>query len=212
MVRLTTISNIFAGIGLAILGFSAILKYLLEPLVTEYPVYADIPFYAWIGGAALLGLVVLFSIITTFFEITGFVHPEDKLVSNMFVFLMAIGTVLIYGIIDETEATRQILFNAGSMIVIAFVFLFIFVFFSKNLTESGEMGQVKEMTARFMLVSLALGLVMAGLNVGLTYIYESLSYEYAAGALGLVAIALSILLVLVLGRKYEPVGEVDLSE
>jgi hypothetical protein len=210
MVRLTTISNIFAGIGLAILGFSAILKYMLEGLGVGDTPY---PFYMWIGGAALLGLVVLFSIINTFTEMTGFVHPEDKLVSNMFVFLMAIGTILIFGVLDEGEAFQQSLFDMGAMIVIAFVFLFIFVYFSRNLTESGEMGQVKEMTARFMLVSLALGLVMAGLKVGLDYIYVTTgSYEYSAGALGLVAIGLSILLVLVLGRKYEPVGEVDFSE
>jgi hypothetical protein len=209
MVRLTTLSNILAGIGLAILGFSAILKYMLEGLGVGTTGY---PFYMWVGGAALLGLVVIFSIINTFTEITGFVHPEDKLVSNMFVFLMAIGTILIFGILDEGVAFQQNLFEAGSMIVIAFVFLFIFVFFSRNLTESGEMGQVKEMTARFMIVSLALGLVMAGLKVGLDIIYQTLSYEYAAGALGLVAIVLSVLLVLVLGRKYEPVGEVDFSE
>jgi hypothetical protein len=209
MVRLTTISNILAGIGLAILGFSAILKYMLEGLGVGTTAY---PFYMWIGGAAILGLVVIFSIINTFTELTGFIHPEDKLVSNMFVFLMAIGTILILGILDEGVVHQENLFAAGSMIVIAFVFLFIFVFFSRNLTESGEMGQVKEMTARFMLVSLALGLVMAGLNVGLNYIYETLSYAYAAGALGIVAIALSLLLVLILGRKYEPVGEVDFSE
>ena len=209
MVRLTTISNILAGIGLAILGFSAILKYLLESLGVSATGY---PFYMWIGGAVILGLVIIFSIINTFTEITGFVHPEDKLVSNMFVFLMAIGTILILGILDEGVAFQRSLFDGGSMIVIAFVFLFIFVFFSRNLTESGEMGQVKEMTARFMLVSLALGLVMAGLKIGLDTIYASLSYAYAAGALGIVAIALSLLLVLVLGRKYEPVGEVDFSE
>jgi hypothetical protein len=211
MVRLTTISNIFAGIGLAILGFSAILKYLLEGLEVGPTPY---PFYAWIGGAALLGLVIIFSIINTFTETAvGFVHPEDKLISNMFVFLMAIGTILIFGVLDEGQAYQQSLFDTGAMIVIAFVFLFIFVYFSRNLTESGEMGQVKEMTARFMLVSLALGLVMAGLKVGLDAIYTATgSYEYSAGALGLVAIGLSVLLVLVLGRKYEPVGEVDLSE
>ncbi len=205
MVRLTTISNVFSGIGLALLGFSLVMKWILQGLSVTGTSY---PYYLWLGGVALLAVVVIMSVINTFTEITGFVHPEDKLVSNMFVYLMAIATVLIFGALDEGAAFQEILFNIASMIVIAYVFLFIFTYFSRTITEEGQMGQVKEMTARFMLVSLVLGGVMAALLVGLKAVWDfSASYEWAAGALGIFAVALVVVIVLALGHKYEPVGE-----
>lgn len=207
MVRITTISNLLSGIGLAVLAFAAILKYLLESLSVSAP---DVVFYTWVAGAGLLVLVILMSGINTFTEMTGFVHPEDKLVSNMFVFLMAIATILIYGLLGDTPdlVLQQSLFNMASMIVIAYVFLFIFVFFSSSLTEGGDTGQVKEMTARFMLVSLFLGAIMAGIKVGLDWIWVITgSYEWAAATLGIFAVVLVFLIVAFLGRKYEPVGE-----
>ncbi|MFX0108356.1 MAG: hypothetical protein ACFE7R_08740 [Candidatus Hodarchaeota archaeon] len=205
MVRITTISNILSGIGIAILAFSAILKYLLESLAVTASPY---PYFTWIIGAALLGLVLIMSAINTFTEMTGFVHPEDKLVSNMFVFLMAIATILIFGLLDEGEFYQRNLFDMSAMIVIAYIFLFIFVFFSGEITEAGEMGQVKEMTARFMLLSLLLGIIMAGVKIGLDIIWDTTgSYTVAAGALGLFAVVLVALIVVFLGRKYEPVGE-----
>ncbi|MFX1602287.1 MAG: hypothetical protein ACFFCK_02295, partial [Promethearchaeota archaeon] len=170
MVRITTISNILSGIGIAILAFAGILKYLLESLGQTGTPY---PFYAWIAGAVLLGVVIIASAINTFTEMTGFVHPEDKLVSNMFVFLMAIATILILGLLDEGVTYQRNLFDMGAMIVIAYIFLFIFVFFSGQITQAGEMGQVKEMTARFMLVSLLLGAVMAVVKVGLDIIWTT---------------------------------------
>ncbi len=206
MVRLTTFSNILSGIGLTVLAFSVILKYLLQSLDPNNPA----SLYAWIVGAGLLIVVLVLSVINTFTELGGFVHPEDKLVSNMFVFLMAIATILIFGLIPgAADATLQrTLFDMGTMIVIAYVFLFVFVFFSARITEAGEMGQVKEMTARFMLISLVLGAVMAGIKFGTDAIWASSpSYEWAAGLLGAFATTLVVLIVIFLGRRYEPVGE-----
>ncbi|MGY5875970.1 MAG: hypothetical protein RTU30_09505 [Candidatus Thorarchaeota archaeon] len=203
MVRLTTISNIFAGIGFAVLGFSVGIKYLLESLGQTGTAY---PFYVWIGGAVLLALVIIFTIINTFTEMTGFVHPEDKLVSNMFVFLMTIAAILVFGYLDEGETFQFQLFNMSTMIVVAFVFLFIFVFFSKTILEGGETGQLKEMTARFMMVSLVLGAIMAGLQFLLGEIYLALTYAGGAIVLGIVAVILVISIALFLIRQYEPVG------
>ncbi len=214
MVRVTTISNILAGIGLAVLGFSAGLKYLLEMVQNSLPpdqtlsdFILSFPLYLWFGGAVLLGLVILLTVINTFTEITGFVHPEDKLVGNMFVFLMGIATILVLGVLDQGAAFQKPLFDISSMIVIAFVFLFIFVFFSSTILEGGESGQLKEMTARFMMVSLVLGIIMAGLKLGLDEIYNSVSYAVAAALLGAVAFILVVVIALALIRKYEPIGE-----
>jgi thiamine transporter ThiT len=69
------------------------------------------------------------------------------------------------------------------------------------------MSQVKEMTARFMLVSLLLGAIMAGLMLLLDWIMVTLSYEWASVSLGAFAVALVVIMAFAMGRKYEPVGE-----
>ena len=138
---------------------------------------------------------------------TGFVHPEDKLVSNMFVFLMTIAAILVFGYLDEGAAFQQQLFNMSTMIVVAFVFLFIFVYFSKTILEGEESGQLKEMTARFMMVSLLLGAIMAGLQFVLGEVYLGLGYVTGAVVLGIVAIVLVFSIAFFLIRQYEPVGE-----
>ncbi len=205
MVRLTTFSNILAGIGLAILGVAAVFKYVLESVgVTD----SQIPLYSWLIAVGLLAVVVVMSVLITFTEAAGYVHPEDKLVGNMFVFLMTIGAVLMFGILDEGQSYQNQLFDMASMMVIAYVFLFIFVFFMRTITEGGEVGQVKEMTARFMLVALLLGGIMAGILFVLDAIQTAFaSYEIAAATLGIFAVALVVVVVFALGRRYEPVGE-----
>ncbi len=209
MVRLTTISNVLSGVGLTILAVSAGVKLLLLTADVEFTSSLwRLPYYLWLASVVILGLVLLMSIINTFTELTGFVHPEDKLLSNMFVYIFAIGAVLILGYINEYPDLQELLFNVASMIVIAYVFLFIFVVFSSTITEGSEIGAVKEMTARFMIVSLLLGGVMAGLLIGFRFVWDFFnSYVHAAATLGLSAVVLAVLIVLFLSRKYEPVGE-----
>ncbi len=206
MVRLTTISNVLSGIGITVLGFAAIIKFMLQALSITGTLY---PLEAWIVGAALLVVVLIMSSINTFTEKTGFVNPEDKLVSNMFVFMTAIFAILIYGYLDPVDPVLQAsLFNIATMIVIAYVFLFVFVYFSGTITKGSEKGQIKELTSRFMLVSLLLGVVMAVVKVGFDWILTTVNfYEGAAVALGLFAVFLVVVTVMFLGRKYEPVGE-----
>ncbi len=211
MVRLTTISNLFAGIGIAVIAGSGGLWALLDWIglsPSDTAAWA-IPFYLWLGGAAILALVIVMSALTTFTELTGFVHPEDKLISNMFVYLQAIATILVLGILYPTDTVLQErLFNVAAMIVIAYVFLFVFLFFSAEITEGSEMGQVKEMTSRFMLVSLLLGAIMAGIKVFLDWVWDiTASYGMASLVLGVFAVVLVFGIVVYLGRRYEPVGD-----
>lgn len=202
MVRVTTISNVLSGVGLAVLGFAVIFKLIPETSALQYPDYA------WMVGAALFVLVIIMSIINTFTEMTGFVHPDDKLISNMFVFLMAIATILIYGILDQGLLFQYSLYNLGSMIVIAYVFLFVFLLFRETIMKGGEKGKVKEMTARFMLVSLFLGAVMSAVKFGLDFIYIYIgTYAHASLVLGIFAVILVIVIAIVLGRRYEPVSQ-----
>ena len=209
MVRLTTIGNVLSGIGITLLGVAIGVKYLLQSLgTTGNPL--QYPFYIWLGSLGVLGIVLLVSIVNTFTEMTGFVHPDDKLYANTLVFIMTLGTILTFGLMEgyETAEIQNALFNMGTMIVIAYIFLFIFVFFGTRIAEGSETGQVKEMTSRFMLVSLILGAIMAGVNFALNWIWLfTASYAWAAGTLFLFAIALVFIIVVFLGRRYEPVGE-----
>ncbi|MFW9806804.1 MAG: hypothetical protein ACFFFK_08755 [Candidatus Thorarchaeota archaeon] len=207
MIRVTTIGNFLSGIGLTMLGFTIITKYILDSL-SATPDQLLYPFYIWIGALVVLGVVLLISIVNTFTEITGFVHPDDKLVSNMLVYIHALGTLLTYGLLEGVDAiTQGYLFDMGTMIVIAYIFLFVFVFFGSRIAVGAETGQVKEMTSRFMLVSLVLGVIMAGVYLVMSVINNTFSYGWAAGALFVLAFALVVVIVFFLGRRYEPVGE-----
>jgi hypothetical protein len=207
MVRLTTIGNFLSGIGLTLLGVTIGVKALLD-VVSATPDQLVYPFYIWLGSLAVLAVVLIISVINTFTEITGFVHPDDKMMSNMLVYIMSIGTLLTFGLLEGTSVTVQgYLFDMGTMIVIAYVFLFVFVFFGSRISVGAETGQTKEMTSRFMIVSLILGVIMAGVYLLTSVIRDSLTYGWAAGVLFGIAVLLVVCIVVFLGRRYEPVGE-----
>ncbi len=207
MVRLTTIGNFLSGIGLTLLGGTIGVKALLDFLSATGDVLL-IPFYIWLVSLAVLAAVLIIAIINTFTEITGFVHPDDKMMSNMLVYMMSIATLLTYGLLDGVSATIQgYLFDMGTMIVIAYIFLFVFVFFGGRIAEGTEDGQTKEMTSRFMIVSLILGVIMAGVYLTASVIRDTLSYSWAAGVLFGIAVVLVFSIVIFLGRRYEPVGK-----
>ena len=207
MVRLTTIGNFLSGIGLTLLAGTIGAKALLDVL-SATPELLLIPFYIWLIALAVLAVVLLIAVINTFTEMTGFVHPDDKMMSNMLVYMMSIATLLTYGLLDGVDATIQgYLFDMGTMIVIAYIFLFVFVFFGGRISEGAETGQTKEMTSRFMIVSLILGVIMAGVYLTTSVIRDTLSYGWAAGVLFGIAVLLVFSIVIFLGRRYEPVGE-----
>jgi cytochrome bd-type quinol oxidase subunit 2 len=207
MVRLTTTGNVFSGIGLTLLAVTIFLKFILDSL-SATPDQLLYPFYVWLIALGILAIVVVIGVINTFTEMTGFVHPDDKMYSNMLVYVMALGTLLVCGLLQGVDTTIQgYLFNMGTMIVIAYIFLFVFVFFGGKIAKGAEEGQVKEMTSRFMLVSLILGVAMAGAHLFLNIIYSTFSYGWAAAVLMVFAVALVLLMVLYMGRKYEPVGK-----
>ena len=207
MVRLTTIGNFLSGIGLTLLGGTIGAKALLD-VVSATGDLLLIPFYIWLIALAVLAVVLLIAIINTFTEMTGYVHPDDKMMSNMLVYMMSIATLLTYGLLDGVDAIIQgYLFDMGTMIVIAYIFLFVFVFFGGRISEGAETGQTKEMTSRFMIVSLILGVIMAGVYLTTSVIRDTLSYGWAAGVLFGIAVLLVFSIVIFLGRRYEPVGE-----
>ncbi|MFX1483871.1 MAG: hypothetical protein ACFFCP_11870 [Promethearchaeota archaeon] len=205
MVRLTTIGNFLSGLGLASLAFTIVVK-----AIATQPDQVLYPFYIWLIALGFLVVVLIISVITTFTEMTGYVHPDDKLLSNMLVYIHALATLLVYGLLEGVGVDLVIqgyLFDMGTMIVIAYIFLFVFVFFRSKISQGAETGQVKEMTSRFMIVSLFLGVIMAGIYLITSIIKDTLTYGWAAGVLFGIAVLLVVCIVIFLGRRYEPVGE-----
>ncbi|MFW9767711.1 MAG: hypothetical protein ACFFF9_04105 [Candidatus Thorarchaeota archaeon] len=207
MVRLTTIGNFLSGIGLTLLAGTIGAKWLLDAVSATGDLLL-IPFYIWLVSLGVLAVVLLIAIINTFTEMTGYVHPDDKMMSNMLVYMMSIGTLLTYGLLEGIDPIIQgYLFDMGTMIVIAYVFLFVFVFFGRRISEGAETGQIKEMTSRFMIVSLILGVIMAGVYLLASVVKDTLTYGWASGVLFGMAVLLVVCIVIFLGRRYEPVGE-----
>jgi hypothetical protein len=205
MVRFTTIGNFLSGLGLASLAFTIVVK-----AIATQPDQVLYPLYIWLIALGFLVVVLIISGINTFTEITGFVHPDDKMISNMLVYIHALATLLVYGLLAGVDSVMQgYLYDMGTMIVIAYIFLFVFVFFGSRISQGAEQGQVKEMTSRFMLISLALGVIMAGAYLLLSVVKNNLSYDWAAGVLMVFAVALVFVIVIFLGRRYEPVGEYE---
>jgi hypothetical protein len=203
MVRLTTIGNFLSGLGLASLAFTLVVKW-----IATQPGQELYPLYIWLIALGFLVVVLIISAINTFTEMTGFVHPDDKMVSNMLVYIHALATLLVYGLLLGVNETIQgYLYDMGTMIVIAYIFLFVFVFFGSRISQGAETGQIKEMTSRFMLVSLVLGVIMAGAYLFMRVVFDILQYTWAAGVLMVFAVALVFVIVIFLGRRYEPVGE-----
>ena len=205
MVRLTTIGNFLSGLGLASHAFTIVVKW-----IATQPGQVLYPFYIWLVALGFLVVVLIISVINTFTEMTGFVHPDDKMISNMLVYIHALATLLVYGLlagIGVDDVIQGYLFDMGTMIVIAYIFLFVFVFFGSRISEGAETGQIKEMTSRFMLISLVLGVIMAGAYLLMSIVKDNLDYSWAAGVLMVFAAALVVLIVIFLGRRYEPVGE-----
>ncbi|MBN2230573.1 MAG: hypothetical protein JW779_13375 [Candidatus Thorarchaeota archaeon] len=203
MVRLTTIGNFLSGLGLASLAFTVVVK-----AIATQPDQVLYPLYIWLIALGFLVVVLAISVVNTFTEITGFVHPDDKMISNMLVYIHALATLLVYGLLTGVDVVMQgYLFDMGTMIVIAYVFLFIFMFFGSRISQDAETGKVKEMTSRFMLISLLLGVVLAGAYLLMSVVKDSLEYSLAAGVLMVFAVALVSFIVVFLGYRYEPVGE-----
>jgi len=205
MVRLNGIANLLSGLGLASLAFTIVVK-----AIATQPDQVLYPFYIWIIALGILGVVLIMNLISTFTELTGYVHPDDKMVSNMLVYVMALATLLVYGLLDGIGVTSTIqgyLYDMGTMIVIAYIFLFVFVFFGARIYQGTEKGQVKEMTSRFMLISLVLGVIMAGAYLLLKVVYDVLKYSWGSAVLMAFAAILVLIIVVFLGRRYEPVGE-----
>jgi hypothetical protein len=114
----------------------------------------------------------------------------------------------------------RILFNTGTMLIIALILLFALVGLSGRfqlrevLEGTDSEGRTKEISARLILFSLLVGGIMVLVQTGLEVLYYYLytvfllpsSYYYVSVGIGAVATILVVLLGVILRSKYEKVS------
>jgi hypothetical protein len=215
--RLFLIGGMATGIGITLLAIS-ILPETITPITTA--------FYAFLGCVICCLVVIFAAVVNSLTTWAGYVHPDDRLWSNILAYLLSLFTVLTYGRFSYAFYGNiwylNILFNAGTMLVLALVLLFSVVglggkFQLRDVIEGVDSEErTKEISARLILFSLLVGGIMAGVQLGIVYLYYFFndilafglpnSYYYIAITIGGIAFILVITLGVVLRSKYEPVG------
>ena len=182
--RFLVIGLLFTGIGLAVLGIALLIPFLIPAVA----VAALIPVY--FGAVGVFAIVFISAFFTTFTEIGGFTHPDDKLFSNIFAFLYAVCAVLAGGYFYPKS--QRLFFDLTSMIVVAYGFLLLITILGPRLgvgsLAEAEMESGKESVSRYMLFSLILGGIIGLINMGFSFIFDTLGFAIAAvGLIGLTA-------------------------
>ncbi|MFX1563690.1 MAG: hypothetical protein ACFFDP_10350 [Promethearchaeota archaeon] len=214
--RLFLVGAMATGIGATLLAISIYLAHIGD-ITTA--------FYSYLGCVLCVVVVVFCAAINSLTTWAGFVHPDDRLWSNILAYLLTLFVILTYGRFISGPFTYwllNVLFNAGSMMVLALIFLFSFVGLSgqfglREVLEGTEAEEhAKEVSARLILFSLVVGAVMAAIQVGLVALYWNLdvtfgfgqptAYYITAFGIGGIATILVITLGILLRSRYEPVG------
>ena len=159
-VRLVLIQGFLGGIAGTILFF-AIILFNLDAALPGLALAGIVTYFIAIG---MLGILVFISIFNTFKPKT-FVHPDDKLWGNLFVFILFVIEVLTFGHFYQTA--EEVSYTAGVMILIVFVFVYLVQFFGKSIgfhdMLDSKAKKEKEIVARFILLAMFLGGILVGL-------------------------------------------------
>ena len=194
--RLIMFGGIAIGVGGTILAFSLIFK-------------DDRLFYA---SLVPLGLILIVSFVDTFLrEKVGYIHPVDLAFSNILAYLYTFSQILILGYFRVE--LQSLVYDIGTIFLMSFIFLVGFVKIGLMKTfEIDERDKPKEATARFVLLSLVFGVLMALARIGFNYIYLpppsglGLGFNNSAIILGASTAALMLLTGLVIRGRYEPIS------
>jgi hypothetical protein len=214
--RLFLVGGVATGIGLTLLGISILLSDM------------TVAFQAYLGCIVCAIIVIFCAVINSLTTWAGLVHPDDRLWSNILAYLLALFAILTLGrfvpivsaiLLVASDWLFRILFNTGTMLILALILLFALVGLSGRfqlrevLEGTDSEGRTKEISARLILFSLLVGalmvLVQTGLEVLNYYLYTLFglphSYYYVAIGIGAVATILVVLLGVILRSKYEKV-------
>lgn len=224
--RVFLIGGMATGIGMTLLAIS-ILPTSIIPVTTA--------FYAFLGCIICCFIVIIAAVVTSLTTWAGYIHPDDRLWSNILAYLLSLFSVLTYGRFAyaglpfahtlANDWYLEIFFNIGTMMVLAIILLFSLVGLSGRfqlrevLEGIDSSARTKEISARLILFSLLIGAIMAGVQLGFVILYRYFitdlafglpnAYYYTSIAIGGIAFILVITLGVILRSKYEPVGRPD---
>ncbi len=196
--RLVMIGGMVMGIGLAMLGIALYNQHIV-PTAAE----SNVTFVY--GAIVAFSIALVIGIIDTFTDWTGYVHPSEMLFSNVFTFIMGLAIPLVWGYFWYDM--RSVFYTIAEMLVMAYIFLLVFikVRFKISTEEELEMAE-KVTTAKFLLIALLLGGVMAAVQYGMNWLYVAYDYGIAALILGGATSIFVIAMAALLDIKYEPVS------
>ncbi|MHA1791556.1 MAG: hypothetical protein ACTSVI_02860 [Promethearchaeota archaeon] len=201
------IQGILGGIGGTLLVFAILLKW-LSKVVAGSEALSGIGTVTYFIAGALLIISIITSVINTFTQ-KVFVHPDDKLIGNIFAFLLFMAIILSFGYFyDEHQKTS---YDAGVIVLITSTFVYL-VFIFGNIIGFHELldnttKREKEFVARFILFSILIGGVMVGLKFLFDYLYSAWGYSNGVLIVGFVTFGIIILIGVTTWKKYEPIGK-----
>lgn len=166
---------------------------------------ATIAYFVSIG---LLGALIVISIINSFTTKT-FVHPDDKIFGNTFTFILFMAELLCIGRFFPTADSFA--YDAGVDVLTAFVFVYLVLYFGKaigfiEMLET-KLRREKELSARFILLAILLGVILVFLKFIFDAIYTALGYNWGVFSIGIATFIVIMIIAILTWRKYEPVSK-----
>ena len=199
------------GIALTLLGIAIF----LDP---------SIAFIAYLGCVICTGIVVACAMVNSLTTWPGYVHPDDRLWSNILAYLLTLFSILTLGrfLKDDIRADWwfTLLFNIGVMLLLALILVLSLIGLSDRVRPKGPTkgskakDRSKETASRLILFALLVGGVMAACQIGLIILWDyfytitsiqSLSYYYISVTIGSITTLILFGLGIALRSKYEAV-------
>ncbi len=208
--RLILLGGMTTGIALTLLGIAIF----LDP---------SIAFLAYLGCVVCTGIVVACAVVNSLTTWPGFVHPDDRLWSNILAYLLTLFSILTLGRFLKEDIRADwwftLLFNIGTLLLLALILVLSLIglsgrFRPKGLTEKEKAkDRSKEVASRLILFALLVGAVMAAGQTGLILLWDyfyttygsPLSYYYISVTIGSLTTLILFSLGIVLRAKYEAV-------
>ena len=204
--RLILLGGMSTGIALTLLTIAIF----LDP---------SIAFLAYLGCVVCTGIVVGCAVLNSLTTWPGFVHPDDRLWSNILAYLLSLFSILTLGRFLRADWWYNLLFNVGTLLLLALVLVSSLIGLSgkfriKGLSEGIESkDRAKAITSRLILFALLIGAIMAAGQTGLILLWDYLfglygspnSYYFISVAIGGITTILLFSLGIALRSKYEAV-------
>jgi hypothetical protein len=195
--RLVMFGGLAEGVGGTLLALSILLKD--ERL--------------FIASLVPLTLVLFFAFVDTFLrEKVGYIHPVDLAFGNILAYLYTLGQILVLGYF--LPELQPLVYDIGTIFLMSFVFLVGLVKVGlMRAFEIDEKDKPKETVARFVLLAMIFGALMAVARIGFSYINTpvpaglGLGFNWSAITLFSATAVLMLVTGMVIRGRYEPISK-----